>query len=87
MEIPPIIVAPVDPECRLTKEECDELERRIKNADLGETVVCQVPIQIYHYIDGLWILSEDLATFHSSSDTPPQAKKEPGETYFTPPIQ
>jgi hypothetical protein len=86
MDTPPIIVAPVDPECRLTKEECDELERRIKNADLGDTIVCPVPVNIYHWIDGLWILSEDLAEFHASPDAPQQPKKEPGESYYTPPI-
>lgn len=83
MELPPIIVTPVDPECRLTREECEELERRIKSADTGDVVACPVPINIYHYVDGLWILSEDLAEFHTSPD-PDQPKKEPAESTYVP---
>lgn len=83
MEFPPIIVAPVDPECRLTKEACLELENRIRAADMGSVIVCPMPVNIYHWIDGLWILSEDLADFHA----PPQQaeKREPQESNFVPP--
>lgn len=86
MEIPPIIVAPVDSERHLSKMECDELERRIKDAEPGEVIVLPFAVNLYHNFDGLWIHSEDLAEFQSSPDAPPQAKKEPGESYYTPPI-
>lgn len=86
MDTPPIIVAPVDPECRLTKQECDELERRIKNADMGSVIVCEIPVKIYHWSAGYWILSEDLADFHENPSAPDHPhQREKGESTYVPP--
>ena len=77
MKLPPIIVSPVDPECRLSAEECEALRKKIEGADTGDVVVLPVPVEIHVLVDGYWIPSDQLARFHSGAPTPDD---EPGET-------
>lgn len=84
MELPPIIVSPVDPECRLTREECEEIEKRIRSADMGDVIAIPVPVEIHVFVDGYWIPSSDLADFNAPPQ--PTEKREPGESTYVPPM-
>lgn len=55
-----ILVAPVDPECRLSEQEVAALQNKIESAEPGDAIVVGVPVQIFHLVEGFWILSEDL---------------------------
>lgn len=80
---PPIIVSPVDPECVMSKEQCEELEKRIKNADDGDVIAWPVPIEIHVYCDGYWITSDQLSSFQAPAGD--DNRREPGESTYVPP--
>lgn len=81
---PPIIISPVDPECRLTKEECEEIEKRIRDADDGDVVCLPVPVEIHVFVDGAWIPADQLAKFQAAPEQPANKKREPAESTYDP---
>lgn len=79
--LPPIIVSPVDPECRLSKEQCEEIEKRIRNADDGDVICLPVPIEMHVLTGGYWIKTDQLSEFHTPVTSPKTDKQ---ETTFDP---
>jgi len=82
---PPIIISPVDPDCGMSKEECQELRKRIKNADDGDVIVIPFAVELHVFVDGYWIPSDQLSSFQAPSGE--DHKREPGESYYDPQSQ
>lgn len=81
----PVLIAPVDPECRLSEQEVTDLQNKIESAEPGDAIVVGVPVQIYHLVEGFWILAEDLPEMLSVEKEPSKKKHYPAESTFVPP--
>lgn len=81
----PVLVAPVDPECRLSEQEVADLQNKIESAEPGDAIVVGVPVQIYHLVEGFWILAEDLPEMLAVEKDTPKTKHYPAESTFVPP--
>jgi hypothetical protein len=62
---PPLFVTPADPSVVLPADVREQLQQALLSSKPGSVFVCDCAVKIYHQVDGLWILSEDLANFHS----------------------
>ncbi len=83
----PIIVAPVDPECRLTKEECDALNEQLQCMANGDAVVFPVPVELFVRLpDGMWANVDDMAELFSKDEDGGKPEKDyPEESTYIPP--
>jgi hypothetical protein len=61
-----IMISPVDPECRLTEEEMAAIRFSVSQVKPGDVITVPVPVSVHHFVEGLWILSEDLPHFFLS---------------------